>query len=1259
MTTTDASSLTAYVSDLARRSRHEEGSAVTGTCCFADVSGFTQLSERLARSGRVGAEELTAILNETFTALLDVALAGGGDLVKFGGDALFLLFDGPDHATRAVGAACAMRAALRARGRVVTERGSVTLRMSQGVHSGTFHAMTAGSRQRELLVVGPDVTRTLAMEAIASAGEILVSPETASSLPRVVLGNVKGNGVLVRRAPRPTSSPAREPTAIDVAHLTRLVPPALRARLSGEHDEPEHRHVTVGFVCFEGTDDVLVRLGPEALRARLTRLTHLVEDEAERYDVCLLATDVAPGGGKFILTAGAPDAGADGEGRVLRAALAIVGNDPPLPVRIGVHSGPVFAGAVGAPTRRTYTVMGDVVNLAARLMARAGPGTCVASRHTIDSALTRFDSTALEPFHVKGKRRPVEAAVVERTRDAEHAPARDDAPFVGRHQELDALRRRLDDACGGTGSVVEIVGDIGIGKSRLVLELVAEHPTLRVLRLLCEPFQADRAYFASSRILRAVFGIPNDADPNGAGQLLRARIEQVAPAMLPWLPLVAAATGAHVEPTREVEQLAPQFRQDRLHEAVAAAVAGVLTEPTVLVIDDASWMDDASAELYASLFRRVRAVPWLVCLTTRTTHRGLRSELGYDAERLQLEPLGPEAALELATHATAAQPLADHALADVAARSHGNPMFVLELVDALRRGASLDALPTSLEAVIAERIDGLEPRERRLLRYVAVLGSWFTPALAREVLGDVLPDVDAPALERLEHFLEPLRDGFRFRNELVRRVAYEALPYTRRRALHARAAEVLERQDGEDAADLLSMHYEAARRFGPAWTFARLAGEQARERFANVEAAAFYQRALVATATVPQPDAEVAVVAEALGDVSELLGRYDEALAAYKVARRRLGSDDPATSRLLRKTGKVREREGQYRSALGWHRRGLDAARRSSPDDVAQAMMALASVRYWQGRFDDCIAWCTQAIDEAELSGDKEALAHAYQLLHLTYTDLNDDARFALRDAALPIYEALDDLLGQGNALTNLGIDYARQGEWELALDAWERGRGAFERAGDVVGAAGLVHNIGEHYSNLGRLEEAEARHAEARRVWTAARYPLGAASATSGLGRTLARQGRDAEAMPLLEEALETFAELGRGLEVVETEARIVEAHLLADRFIDALVLADDVLTRVDGPEYADLEAALLRGRGHALFALGDVERARLALDASADVARAADLEYELACTLVVQALVEDDPLEAEADRATARIVFDVLGANPTWLPTAPDRPA
>ena len=221
----------------------------------------------------------------------------------------------------------------------------------------------------------------------------------------------------------------------------------------------------------------------------------------------------------------------------------------------------------------------------------------------------------------------------------------------------------------------------------------------------------------------------------------------------------------------------------------------------------------------------------------------------------------------------------------------------------------------------------------------------------------------------------------------------------------------------------------------------------------------------------------------------------------------------------------------------------------------------------------------------------------------------------------------------------------------------WDRGREAFEQAGDVVGAAGMTHNIGEQLSNLGRLEEAEARQTEARRIWTAARYTLGAAAATSGLGRTLARMGRDAEATAHLTEALHTFAGLGRGMEVVETEARLVEAHVLAGRWSEALVLADASLARAEGAEYAEFVAAFHRGRPRALIGIGNAEAARVALEQSMTSARAAGLEFEAASTLAVRALVQEDAADADADREAAHKIFAEIGASPTWLPLSSPR--
>src|SRR5437762_13265534 len=161
---------------------------IDGTLAFVDISGFTAMSEQLSSRGRAGAEEITDVMNVTFSALLDQAYALGGGLLKFGGDALLLLYQGDDHAARAARAAFEMRRTLRAIGRPRTSVGSVTLKMHAGLHSGCFQFFLVGGSHRELLVTGPAATRVVEMEAASEAGEILVSPETAGLLEAHILG---------------------------------------------------------------------------------------------------------------------------------------------------------------------------------------------------------------------------------------------------------------------------------------------------------------------------------------------------------------------------------------------------------------------------------------------------------------------------------------------------------------------------------------------------------------------------------------------------------------------------------------------------------------------------------------------------------------------------------------------------------------------------------------------------------------------------------------------------------------------------------------------------------------------------------------------------------------------------------------------------------------------------------------------------------------------------------------------------------------
>ncbi|MGH2726372.1 MAG: adenylate/guanylate cyclase domain-containing protein, partial [Actinomycetota bacterium] len=252
---------------------------IDGTLVFVDISGFTKLSERLARRGKVGAEELTDTIGVCFQELLAVAYAAGGSLIKFGGDALLLLFRGNDHAGRGCAAAVGMRATLRRIGNIVTSGGRVRLRMSVGVHTGAFHFFMGGDDHSELLVTGPAATQTTLMEQTAEAGEIIVSPATAKNVPARWLGATKGRGVLLRSA-APAGEATVDPIPDEALDPTPAVPVAIREHLLAGASEPEHRQASVMFLRFEGSDEIISAEGPAALADRLAKLVALVQKAA-------------------------------------------------------------------------------------------------------------------------------------------------------------------------------------------------------------------------------------------------------------------------------------------------------------------------------------------------------------------------------------------------------------------------------------------------------------------------------------------------------------------------------------------------------------------------------------------------------------------------------------------------------------------------------------------------------------------------------------------------------------------------------------------------------------------------------------------------------------------------------------------------------------------------------------------------------------------------------------------------------------------
>ncbi len=1235
--------------------RHREQ---VGTVAFVDISGFTKLSEGLARHGKVGAEELTATIGTCFVTLLDLAVGYGGRLLKFGGDALLLFFSGDAHEARACRAAIEMRRALREVGRMTVLGQRVALRMSVGVHSGPFNFFLVGESHREFIVAGPAASTVVTMEGNADAGEIALSPSTAAALRPSVLGVAKGPGFLLRRAPAVPEDSFRPFELVpDEVDLILGVPVGLREALITEHPESEHRRVTVAFVHFDGTDEMIQREGPGVTADRLHRLVTITQRAVDRQEVTFLGTDTDRDGGKIILTAGAPATSGEDEHRMLLAVREIMDATAPLPIRIGVNRGSVFVGEVGPPYRRTFTVMGDAVNLAARLMAKAETGQILSTPELLARSRSRFETMDLEPFFVKGKSRPVQAQAVGTHLGARTVGATAELPLLGREVEMQQLAELATSAAAGHGSVVEIVGETGSGKSRLVSALRQIASDRMQLSAVCERYDSSTPYHEVRRLLRSLLDLPSEGGDEAVGSRLLAALGDRAPELLAWAPLIASAIGVIVPETPESRDLEEEFRRRRLARVVIDLLAKVLPDIGLFVIEDAHNMDEASADLFGRLAAAVGATSWLWCVTRSDIDTGLALE--GSTNRIELQPLSEGAAWEVARAATEDAPLTERELSLLIARSGGNPLFLRELIAATLNGDDVESLPESIEEVTAARIDRLPVDARRLLRRMSVLGQSFPVDLLAEVVDD-LPGSDDPTWEQLEEFV--IRDDtgiLSFRDSLLRDSAYGGLTFQLRRQLHSRAADTIRRRSAaghEEQPELLSFHYLHSQRFGEAWEFSLRAADRAVAVYANSEAAEFYERAISAARRLPNlTSGQVAALHEAMGDARNRSGEYTAAASAYRSARRLIGNDQVSQARLMLKLARVQGWLDRYGNALRWISRGLRVLEGSTGLDADRQRAELMA---WYGRFCQeeghhrrAVRWCTLAVEAAESVGDKAVLADALRVMDWAAMDLGEFDRPDNTERALALFEELGDLPGMAGALNMLGGLAYWKGDWEQASALYLRAQATVHRTGNAVMDAFYVFNLGEIARDQGHLDEAEGALTSALRTWRAAGYRSGTGYAKGMLARVATWQHRYGDARRFFDEAIEELSDIGSRDELLWVQVGLAEWLLLSGDTAGALSLADKMISQAHAlGGMAPQIPAFHRVRGAALALAGDSDGARQALRQSLRAAEMREVEYEAALTMRVLAAVENDPREQELLARSAAQIFGKLKVD--WTP-------
>jgi len=1186
--------------------------SLDGTVVFADVSGFTALTETLAAEhGKGGAEQITRIMNEAFTELVDIVFMEGGDLLRYGGDALFCFFEGENHAGRAVRAAIDMGAEI-----TEIDAGEVDLGISIGLASGRMDVVLVGSDEREMFFSGPAVDEAMAAESAAEKGQVFAPAGFGEVLPGAALEQAGDFVHIIEDDPdTPFSDGAIDVRLPEDQDYSAFISADLRERLTLALVGGENRPASIGFVMFHEGEELPAEDRVEALDDMFRH----ARAACDRNGVAYLGNDVYPGGGKLLVADGVPGRSAGSEG-VAAALFEIVGWDGPFSLRAGCARGYVFAGDLGAPNRRAYTVMADTTNLAARLAAAAAEGEVFVTAAALDRSRGTFTTEQGDPLELKGKSMAVAPLRIVRV-EAE-AEREADVPLFGRDTELAALREALNKGVTGTTGVITLTAPIGLGKS-----LIADAATDGLGRavMVRSGRETSRGAGFIGRLFEQLIDIGDDSDIVTELHAVADRSERTTEEDVDLL-LQAFGVETKTGPTEEpADQVA--VRLGRVVADLLEDLAG--SEATVFQFENAGEASPAARGVITEIAKRSSTTAWAVLVISDSPVDWMTPDVA-----IALQPFDNEHAHAFVRLIIGDATLPAHNIDQILERAMGNPYVLQELTTSALAGGEV---PESIEAAAVAKMDRLDPRDEQLLCLTAVLGNEARIELLTAVLPNAALAEDASSWARLQDFVDTSTVGkIRFREPVLRDAAYGLLPQRRRMEAHQRVAQTIEqraRRRPERYAGELAYHFHRAGDFAKSWEYSQMAAETSSRRLDLFGSVLAWRQAIEAGANAGVSGDEFSSAEEHLGDACEAAGLYDEAVAAYRKTGESI-TDPAGSARLDHKIGLSLIRLGQADEARQCLEQALEHAESARAEDIRlHAMVGIAGLEIRRGQVEEAGEWCDRVIAEGDVDSNPSPIARAFYIRSLVSGRLGRDSSVAEAQRALEIYESLGDKIGAANALNNLGARAFYTGAWDNAEGYHQRNLEARRSSGDILGAALAGYNLGELYLEQGRYGEAETLLERTLSDFRGSHHLVGEAATRLTLGRLATRLGEVDDAVEQFDRAQEVAADADAGDQLTETTLGRVELALATGRFDDAATLISALPEHLSGPSLVRrhlLESATA-------FAADREDQARQMLDQArheaADVG-AKHLEFaavEMRCRLFAEGDEDADAMAAD----------------------------
>lgn len=1182
-------------------SRKELPQSAAGSVLFADISGFTPLTEqlRVQLGNRRGAEALAALLNRVYDALVAEVDHYGGSIIGFAGDAITCWFGDENSTARAAACGFALLTAMRSVEHIsLPESEPMSLGLKVAITTGVTQRFLVGAPEIQRLdaLAGAVVARIVIGEELAERGELLVDATTVEQLGNLVeirswrQDDQERFAVLERLITpvQPTPQPLENVSLANEALLSEMLPLFARNLSAGvDAFQIELRPVTVLFLRFTGIDYD----GDPNARVKLDQLFRLIQQVVADYAGNILQLTIGDKGSYLYAAFGAPYAHEDDSVRAVSAALDI--RDQTLllnflePVQIGISQGIMRTGTYGGNSRRTYGVLGDEVNLAARLMQRAEPGTILISESVLGDKLDHFALQSLSPIQFKGKAHPIQVFQVVGPRERSFEARFYTTPLVGRSDMLAQLEEAFKPLLKMQhAGIIYIHGEAGMGKSRLVFEAQQRlQAHMSVTWLIGQADQLNRSPLSAfTYFLRPYFGQQRERD--AAANLtafeqvfadLVANDEVNRAELLIHRSFLAGAIGL-VIPGSPYETADEKLRADSGIAAIKTWARAISRRgPLVIQLEDAQWLDVSSISTVQQLTYNMEDVPLVLILTSRYNDDGspliIQNIYSVPVHTFDLNRLSDDEVRAVAgavLHGTISERLAHF----ISQRAEGNPFFTEQLVlDLQERNVMLETqgawdirpdavadVPTNVNAVLIARLDRLAAQVKAVVQTAAVLGREFEVAVLSRMLRVTDPLIIQEAeRQAIWSALDELR--YLFRHALLRDAAYNMQAQERLKGLHQLAAETIETLYPNDSSqdDVLLEHWRSAQISHRILHYTVPVCERLIRLTADYPRA---EKLLLEALTLDSTPTRI-ILLRLLGDVAELRSDYATATSYYEACLNMPDGTDTHRIRVLNGLANITKTQGDRSKAANFSQQALELARKyEDQEGIAQSLSSLGAIENLLGNYDVARTHFEESLRlYRSLNMQSGVVASLNSLAGIATKKGNVDEARRYLEACLTAAREIGDQQRIGTVLNALGNHALQQGDYVAARGYYQDSLHIKQEIGARLGIGIALGNLAIVAFEQGSLVEGEAYAAACLRERRAIGDARGIAHALGLLATVAGYRSQYAEAQRYFEEALEIQRSLNDRTNAATTIYNLAELARLRGQYSEALAYGEECL--------------------------------------------------------------------------------------------------